>query len=202
MCCWGYGELLKESHGRGRLWAQLCCWVTVEKELGVSVPQKQMGREMDFKQERCQIPRNCSVNSTLCQVYGLEHRESSEHQAFSYLHPPRHHSKAVPQGCRVGSWGGRGATRWLRGCVNLWEQMGCWLGSGLFSVWDKGGTSPSSMCRKIIWAIAFLPGSSAAKLRKKRKRKEGCSRWAKDNLFVWRTSLTFQNCCGEWIFLL
>lgn len=31
------------------------------------------------------------------------------------------------------------------------------------------------MCRKIIWAIAFLPTSSAAKLGKKRKRKESCS---------------------------
>ena len=82
----------------------------------------------------------------------------------------------------MGSWSGRGGTRWLRGCVDLWEQMGCWPRSGLFSAWDAGRTSPSSMCRKIIWAIAFLPASSAAKLRKKRKRKEGCSEMGQGEL--------------------
>jgi len=75
----------------------------------------------------------------------------------------------------VGTWGGRGATRWRQGRINLWDQMGCSLGSGLFSVCDTEGTSLRSMCRKMISAIAFLLAPSAAKLEKKRKRKEGWS---------------------------
>lgn len=157
----------------------------------MSVPQKQTGREMDFRQKRYQVPRNRSANSTLCQVSGLKDQEFTKHQAFFCLHPPRHCSKAVPQGCGVSWWDARGAMSWLRGCINLWEQVGCWFGSALFSVWDRGGTSLCSMYRKLIWAIAFLPALSAAKLRKKRKIKEGCSETGQGELVHWRTSLTF-----------
>lgn len=84
MCCWGYGELSKESDGRARLRV-----VMVGKELAVSVPQSRPGREVDLKQKSCQIPRNCSANSTLWQVSGLDHRGSCKDQAFSCWHPPR-----------------------------------------------------------------------------------------------------------------
>lgn len=157
MCCWGYGELSKESQGRGRLWVQLCCWVMVGKELGVSMPLKRMGREMDFKQKKCQIPGNCSANSTLCQVSGLQHLELSKHQAFSYLHPPRHHSKAVPQGCGVGSWGGRGAMRWLRGCVDLWEQMGCCPRLVYSQCRTEGEPHPAACAGKLFGQLHFSP---------------------------------------------
>lgn len=184
MCCWGYGELSKESDGRARLrvrwwgrsWGWACHragregrWIWSRK--GAKSPETAL-----------QIP-----HSVKCLVLIIEG------PAETRLFPA-----SMPQGCGVG-WQGR--TRWLRGCVHLWEQMGCWPRTGLFSVWDRGGTSPSSMYRKMLWAIGFLPASSTAKLRKKRKRKEGCREMAQGEE-VWRARLPFQNCCGEWIFQL
>lgn len=98
------------------------------------MPLKRMGREMDFKQKKCQIPGNCSANSTLCQVSGLQHLELSKHQAFSYLHPPRHHSKAVPQGCGGGLMGWQGSYEMATGLCRLVGANGLLPTSGLFSV--------------------------------------------------------------------
>lgn len=139
------------------------------------MPLKRVGRETDFKQKKCQIPGNCSANSTLCQVSGLEHLESSKHQGFFLPASP----KTSQQSCPPRLWGGligwQGSYEMAMGLCRLVGANGLLPRSGLFSVWDRGGTSPSSMCGKIIWAIAFLPTLSAAKLRKKRKRKESCS---------------------------
>lgn len=79
---WGAGEGVTR---RGRL------WVTVRKELGVTRHR----REVDFEQERCQIPRNCPENfHPLSSVWSRASRVPQS-QAFSYPPALGQLSKAV-----------------------------------------------------------------------------------------------------------
>lgn len=158
MCCWGYGELLKELHGRegcgcssiagwrwGRSWGCLCLSSTRE---GIWILSRKGVKSLETA---LQIPL-----SVRCLVWSTE---SPPNTRFFLPSSPKMSQQSCPQGCGVA--GGVGAVSWLRR-----EQMGSWLRSGLFSVWDEGGTSLCSVCKKIIWAIAFLPALRAAKLGK------------------------------------
>ena len=202
MSCWSYGELSKESFRRGRLRVQLCCWVTVGEELGVSIPQSRTGREINFKQKRCHIPRNFSADSTVYQMSCLEHRESSKHQAFS---------ARVPQG--IAALPSPKAVGWAHGvaeelpdgdraastCGTKWA-----VHSGLvYSQFVTQRAPHSAACAgKWFQQLHFSsPRVQQSWKRRGREKRAGVKR-AKENLFIWRTSLTFQNWCGEWIFLL
>lgn len=67
--------------------------MTVRKELGVTWHR----REVDFEQERCQIPRNCPENfHPLSSVWSRAPRVPQS-QAFSYPHALGQLSKAVPR---------------------------------------------------------------------------------------------------------
>lgn len=188
MCCWGYGELSKESHGKGRLWEQLCCWVMVGRELGVSVPRKQMGKKIlsrkDAKSTEIALQIPLSVR---CLVLSIKSPPNT--RLFPACIPQNITAKL-----QTGSWGGGGAMEWLRGCVDLSEQMGYWLRSGLISFWDRGRTSPSSRGSK---TVAFLQPWAQQSWGRRGREKRAAVRWAKENLFIWKARLTFQNCCGE-----
>lgn len=196
MCCWGYGELSKESGGRGGCGRSAAVGWRWGRSLGGGHATETAGKGDGFEAEKVPNPQKLH-----CKFYSLS---SVWSWALRVLQTPAFFLPSSPktweQSCRPRLRGGLvGATRWLRGCVDLWEQMGCWSRCGLFSGWDRGGTSPSSMCRKMIWAIAFLPASSRVQQSWERREKEGCGAMGQGE-DIWRTSP--KNCCGEWIFQL